>query len=115
MPYFLNDPASMATNSGACSRDMAGTDTLIVFSGVSAEKVGASGDTNKAAREIKIAHRFIVPRIFPTGLRPDYPKRVKMSSSVLKLSPSFFSDAESATAGGLLKAPRKFAVFLQKN
>src|SRR5262245_33203777 len=64
MPYFLNDPASMATNKGACSKDMAGTDTLIVFSGVSAPKDETKGESNKAIREIRIVQRVIVQRIF---------------------------------------------------
>jgi len=50
----------MATNSGACSSDTAGTATLIVFSGVSAPKDEAEGDSNKAVREIRIVHRFMV-------------------------------------------------------
>ena len=60
MPYFLNDPASMATNKGACSKDMAGTDTLIVFSAVSAEKVGTVSNNEKTIKDIKMVHRFMV-------------------------------------------------------
>jgi hypothetical protein len=49
----------MATNSGACKSDTAGTATLIVFSGVSAPNDEAKGDSNKAVREIRIVHRFM--------------------------------------------------------
>ena len=49
----------MATNSGACSRDIAGTATLIVFSGVSAANVGAGRNSKKAIKEIRIVHRFM--------------------------------------------------------
>src|SRR5215470_2951146 len=59
MPYFLNAPASMATNRGACRSETAGTATLIIFSGVSAENVRASGDSKKAVREIRMSHCFI--------------------------------------------------------
>src|SRR5262245_49182034 len=97
MPYFLNDPASMATNSGACSKDMAGTDTLIVFSGVSAEKVGASGDTNKAAREIKIVHRVIVQSIVPNSVTTRLSQaQENVQLGFLKLSRCFFSDAKTS-------------------
>src|SRR5262245_16527416 len=59
MPYFLNAPASMATNSGACSSDTAGTATLIVFSDVSAANVGAVGKNKKAIKEIGMIQRFM--------------------------------------------------------
>src|SRR5262245_3157276 len=108
MPYFLNAPASMATNSGACSKDMAGTDTLIVFSAISAEKVGADDENNKTVRKIWIAHRFMI-RSFPQLVRPDYPKRKKMSSLVLKLSRSFFNETEPATAGAAKSASELFS------
>ena len=49
----------MATNSGACSSDTAGTATLIVLSGVSAENDEAKGDSNKTVREIRIVHRVM--------------------------------------------------------
>jgi hypothetical protein len=57
----------MATNSGACRSDTAGTATVIVFSGVSAENVGAEGDSNKTARKIRIVQRFMVRSFFPVG------------------------------------------------
>src|SRR5215472_2350124 len=59
MPYFLNAPASMATNRGACRSETAGTATLIIFSGVSAENVRASGDSKKAVSEMRMIHCFI--------------------------------------------------------
>src|SRR5215475_4941840 len=85
MPYFLNAPASMATNSGACSSDTAGTATLIVFSDVSAVNVGAVGKNKKAIKEIGMIQRFMF-RSFSQLVRPDYPKRAKMSSLVATIS-----------------------------
>jgi hypothetical protein len=60
MPYFLNAPASSAVNSGACNRETAGTATLTIFSAVSAEKIAVGGDSKIPAKEIMMAHRFIV-------------------------------------------------------
>jgi hypothetical protein len=59
MPYFLNAPASMATNRGACRSDTAGTATLIFFDGISAANVGAGGEKSKAVRQIRIIHCVI--------------------------------------------------------
>src|SRR5262245_51060141 len=67
MPYFLNAPASMATNRGACSSDTAGTDTLIVFSGVSAANVGAGSKSKKVIKEIGMVHDFMLRLLFPVG------------------------------------------------
>ncbi len=58
--YFLNDPASMATNSGACCSETAGTATLIIFDCVSAENAGFSSTSNKNVREMMIVRRSIV-------------------------------------------------------
>ena len=79
----------MATNKGACSKDMAGTDTLIGFIAVSAEKVGAVSNNEKTIKETRMARRFIV-HSFAKLVRPDYPKQEKMSSWVLQPSRSFF-------------------------
>jgi hypothetical protein len=64
----------MATNSGACSRDTAGTATLIVFSGVSAPNDEARGDNKKTVKEIRIVHRLmeisqnaVMPRLSQPG------------------------------------------------
>src|SRR4029077_20302008 len=59
MPYFLNDPASMATNKGACRSETAGTATLMIFGGVSAENIRATGDSKKTIGEMRVVHRFI--------------------------------------------------------
>src|SRR5262245_32757141 len=67
MPYFLNAPASMATNNGACRSDTAGTATLIVFNGCSVAKACRS-DGSKAIKEIRTIHRFMV-RSFAKLLR----------------------------------------------
>src|SRR4030095_12164940 len=79
MRYFLNAPASMATNRGACRSETAGTATLMTFSGTSAENVGVSSDSKNAVRKIRLVHRFIVaPGLI--RLSPDYSQREKMSS-----------------------------------
>jgi hypothetical protein len=92
MPYFLNAPASMATKSGACSSDTAGTATLIVFSGVSAPDDEAEGNSTKAIREIRIVHRLIV-RSF-SQLVYD---RLPQAGENVQLGFEF--DAEPVTAG----------------
>src|SRR5918996_3676603 len=79
MPYFLNAPASIATNNGDCSSDTAGTATLMIFNGVSAANV-ANGDNKKIASENSIVHRFIVAPV-ADSLNSDYSKREKMSRS----------------------------------
>ena len=48
-----------AVNSGACNGETAGTATLIIFSGVSAEKIAVGGDSI-AMKEIIMVHCFIV-------------------------------------------------------
>src|ERR1043166_4741990 len=78
MPYFLNAPASIATNSGACSSDTAGTETLMTLSGVSAENEGLAGNPNKRIREASILPSFMVCFVF-MRLRLAYSKRRKMS------------------------------------
>src|SRR4030095_13241837 len=79
MRYFLNAPASMATNRGACRSETAGTATLMTFSGTSAENVGVSSDSKNAVRKIRLVHRFIVaPGLI--RLSPDYSKPEKKSS-----------------------------------
>ena len=67
----------MATNSGACSSETAGTATVIVFSGVSAENVGPDSDNKKAIKEIRMAQRFMVRSFFPVGYDPITPSRRK--------------------------------------
>src|SRR6266576_752695 len=52
MPYFLNAPASMATNSGACSSDTAGTATLMTLSGISADNVSVGADSKQPVNRI---------------------------------------------------------------
>src|ERR1051325_11991094 len=59
MPYFLNAPASMATNSGACSNDTAGTATLMILVGASAANAGLSAASRKIASEIRTVRGFI--------------------------------------------------------
>jgi hypothetical protein len=49
----------MATNSGACRSDTAGTATLIVLSGVSAANVGTGSNNKKAIKEVRMVHCFI--------------------------------------------------------
>src|SRR5437870_2385227 len=57
----------MATNNGACSNETAGTATLIIFSGVSAEKLGVSEDSKKTVRETKIQR--VMSRSFSNYLK----------------------------------------------
>jgi hypothetical protein len=49
----------MATNSGACKSDTAGTATLTIFKGASAEKANGSAAAMNIAGENMIFHRFI--------------------------------------------------------
>src|SRR5262245_30559613 len=98
MPYLLTAPASMATNSGACGSDTAGTATLIVFSDVSAANVGAVGKNKKAIKEIGMIQRFMF-RSFSQLVRPDYPKRVKMSSLFATISILLYTLTHSGIVG----------------
>jgi hypothetical protein len=49
----------MATNNGACNNDTAGTATLIVLNGVSAENIGEHGAAKITIREMITVHDFI--------------------------------------------------------
>src|SRR5215813_3290111 len=101
MPCFLNDPASMATNKGACSSETAGTATLITFGG-SAEDVRASGDSKKVVKEKRIIHRCI-GFFFPVE-NFDYSTEAKMSSMRAKRAPR----------AGLLIAPHALDLWAEE-
>ncbi|HEX5608142.1 MAG TPA: hypothetical protein VFY96_16575, partial [Candidatus Binatia bacterium] len=52
---FLKAPASMATNSGACNSDTAGTATLMSLTGISAENILAGDVSHRASVKTKLS------------------------------------------------------------
>src|ERR1043165_8253214 len=63
MPYFLNAPASIATNRDACNSETAGTATLMTLAEISAETTRVAKFSQKTSAKIKIVKCFIVPII----------------------------------------------------